>query len=127
MRIFSASALMVFFAVVPVAHTRADDQVAPMRCDIGPLPRTYGGTDWVVYSCSDRKTVVIHTAASNPGKEFYFLFTSKEGELRLHGEGNGDRKYTSAAFEELKPMTQQDLDALIKETETVMTKPATGG
>lgn len=80
---------------------------------------TYGGTEWVVYSCSDRNTVVIYTAAANPGKEFYFMFTSQKGELHLYGEGNGDKKYTDAAFEELKPMAREDVDALIKATELV--------
>ena len=102
------------------------DQAAPLQCEIGPLRKTYGGTEWVVYSCSDKKTVVIYSAASNPGKEFYFMFTSQDGELRLYGEGNGDKKYTDAAFNDLKPMTQDDIDYLIKETETSLDLPNVG-
>lgn len=118
-RKFPISVMAVLLALVHAAPTRADDQVPPLQCDTGPLQRTYGGTEWVVYSCSDRNTVVIYTAAANPGKEFYFMFTSQKGELHLYGEGNGDKKYTNAAFEELKPMTREDVDALIKATELV--------
>jgi hypothetical protein len=112
--------------IAPAALVHAEDKAAPLQCDIGPLQKTYGSTEWVVYSCSDKKTVVIYSAASNPGKEFYFMFTSQDGELRLYGEGNGDKKYTDAAYDELKPMTQDDVDYLIKETEAAMVFPRTG-
>ncbi|MGN7833206.1 hypothetical protein ACTJI2_16515 [Pseudoxanthomonas sp. 22568] len=126
MRKFHVSVLVMSFACVPLAPAQADDQVAPLQCDIGPLQRTYGGTEWVVYACSDKKTVVIYTDSSNPGKDFFFMFTPKDGQLQLYGEGNGDKKYTAAAFDELKSMTQDDVDALIKETGTTMPPPASG-
>jgi len=126
MRKFPVSVLAMSFAVAALAPAHADDQVAPLQCDIGPLQRTYGGTEWVVYSCSDRKTVVIYTAASNPGKEFFFMLTPKDGQLQLYGEGNGEKKHTAAAFDELKSMTQDAVDALIKETEIVGARPASG-
>jgi len=77
---------------------------------------------WLVYSCDDNRTVFIVADADNPAKPFYFTFAPGAGHYRLHGEGTGDREATKAAFEELKALSKQDLDALIAETKTV-TKP----
>jgi hypothetical protein len=111
-----ALVLTAFILSPAVTAGEADDRPA-MQCDIGPLTKNFGGTEWVVYSCSDKKTVVIYSAANNPGKEFYFMFFPDGDDLRLYGEGNGDKTYTDAAFRELEPMTAQDVAALVKETE----------
>lgn len=95
-----------------------------MACEVGPLQKTYGGTEWVVYSCTDDRTVVIHSAAGNPAMPFYFMFFQQDSTLRLYGEGTGDKKYTEAAFKELEPMTEQDVAALVQETKAVKNKAA---
>ena len=33
-----------------------------LKCDIGPIVKAYGSTQWLVYSCHDGKSVVILSA-----------------------------------------------------------------
>lgn len=123
---FLPSTLGLTLAVaVQAAVSAAPVQAAEprMQCSIGPLKKNFGGTDWVVYSCSDKKTVVIYTAAANPGKEFYFMLFPQGDKLRIYGEGNGDRQYTDAAFKELERMMLRDAAELIGETEVVGQAP----
>ena len=124
MRILPALA-MLLAATAASPSTAAppeDDGAAPMACEVGPLQKEYGGTDWVVYSCSDGRTVVIHSAAGNPAMPFYFMFFQDGTDLRLYGEGTGEKKYTEAAFKELEPMTAQDVATLVQETMAVKSK-----
>ena len=115
--------LLAAIAATPCwATPKQDKEAPPMACEVGPLQKTYGGTEWVVYSCSDGYTVVIHSAAGNPAMPFYFMFFQQDGNLRLYGEGTGDKKYTEAAFKELEPMTTQDVAALVLETKAVKSK-----
>ena len=39
----------------------AGAQTAPMDCTVGPVIKTFGGSKWVVNSCSDGHTVVLMT------------------------------------------------------------------
>ncbi|RIJ30316.1 hypothetical protein [Henriciella mobilis] len=87
-----------------------------MSCETGPLERQFGNTDWIVYSCQDEVSLVIISAEGNPAMPFYFMFFPKDGKYRLHGEGNGDKTYTEAAFEELKQLGSADIQQLIVST-----------
>ena len=112
-------------ATSSIASPSGDNDAASMACNVGPLPKRYGGTQWVVYSCSDSRTVVIHSAAGNPAMPFYFMLFQQDGNLRLYGEGTGEKKYTEAAFKELEPMTVKDVAALVQETLAVKSDAAT--
>lgn len=104
-------------AFAPLANS-ADK---PLKCDTGPLNKTYGKTEWVVYSCADNRTVVIHSASGNPAMPFYFMFfpKEKEGGYKLYGEGTGRKEATAAAYEELKVLSASDIAALIQQTKAV--------
>ena len=90
----------------------------PLKCDIGPIQKTYGKTQWVVYSCADGRTVVIHSAPGNPAMPFYFMFFPREDGYRLYGEGTGRKEATAAAHEELKTFSDEDIAALITQTKS---------
>lgn len=96
-----------------------------MKCETGPLAKTYGKTSWVVYSCLDNRTVVIHSASGNPAMPFYFMFfpDKDKGGYRLYGEGTGKKDTTAAAYEELKSLSEQEITALIAETKSVGRAP----
>lgn len=121
MRVFTTFAMLLAAAATTscMATPAQDNEPPRLACEMGPLQKTYGGTEWVVYSCSDDHTVVIHSAAGNPAMPFYFIFFQQDGRLRLQGEGTGDKKYTEAAFKELEPMTAQAVAALVQETKAV--------
>jgi hypothetical protein len=97
-----------FFAI-------ADDEDT-FNCTIGPVTKTYGQSQWLVYSCNDDKTLVIVSAPGNPATPFYFTFLPTDAGHRLFGEGTGKKEATAAAFEQLKSLSEEDIANVIKET-----------
>ncbi|WP_420472013.1 hypothetical protein [Brevundimonas sp. FT23042] len=89
----------------------------PLQCNAGPLGRSFGGSDWLVYGCSDRATVVVVSAPGSPAMPFVFTLSSRDAGVQVSGEGSGDASATARAFEDLKKISRQDLDALIREAE----------
>jgi hypothetical protein len=58
---------------------------------------------------------------------FYFMFyVDPSGDMKLHGEGEGKKTATQAAFDDLKKLTQADVAALVEEATRVVapSKPA---
>ena len=87
-----------------------------MKCEVGPIERTFGGSQWLVHSCTDGQTLVIYSKAGSPAAEFYFLYFLKDGEYQLYGEGTGSKVATDAARGELSVLTASDIAALIEQT-----------
>ena len=96
-----------------------------ITCDRGPVAnRTFGGTAWEIYGCNDNRSVAVVTARGNPALPFYFLFAERNGQYRLSGEGTGRPEFTRKAYEDLTRLTQQDIQALVKETQKATPRPA---
>ncbi len=114
-----ATAIFLATALVPVsvASKELAANSPPLKCDIGPVIKKFGATQWLVYSCDDRRTVVIVSAPGNPAMPFYFTFHPGEKGYRLMGEGTGGKDATAAAFDELKALSEPDITALIEQTE----------
>jgi hypothetical protein len=91
-------------------------QQAPLNCDIGPITRTFGGTQWLVYSCRDNRSVVVFSAPGNPAMPFYFMFSPSGQGYRLVGEGTGQKQFTEAALKDLSKLVEQDILKLVAET-----------
>ena len=88
-----------------------------ITCDRGPFgTKTYGGTPWDLYGCSDNRSIAMVTARGNPGMPFYFLFAEKSGQYQLSGEGTGRPEFTRRAYDDLRRLSEQDIKALVKET-----------
>jgi len=104
------------FGVVlnPLSAIAEDEDT--FKCTIGPVTKTYGQTQWLVYSCNDDKTLVIVSAPGNPATPFYFTFLPTDAGHRLFGEGTGKKEATAAAFEQLKSLSEDDIANVIKET-----------
>jgi len=58
-----------------------------------------------------------------PRLPFYFLFAERNGQYRLSGEGTGSPEITRKAYADLMGLTQQDILALVKETQKASPKP----
>ena len=86
-----------------------------LACNIGPAAKSYGGGQWLVYGCSDGKSVVLVTSQGNPGSPFVFSFIYTGNTMTLHGEGTGDKQATDAAFKEIKALSQADVAALFQQ------------
>jgi hypothetical protein len=84
----------------------------PLECKTGPVERTFGKLQWLVYSCADGKSIVIVAPAGSPAAPFYFSLTPD----RLFGEGTGDKSATDAAFADIHSLSSEDVDGLIKAT-----------
>ena len=107
----------------PGAHTGAKATDAPaLNCDIGPLKRTYGTTAWDVYGCDDGHSVVAITAAGSPAMPFYFFFVWGPNGFDLRGEGGGNKSLTDAAFEDLKKLSEADIEELHREAVAIRKK-----
>src|SRR5262249_35369526 len=80
-----------------------------LQCDIGPIAKTFGRTQWLVYSCNDNRTVIIVAAPGNPATPFYFAFYPQAEGYRLVGEGTGRKDAPKAAFDELQALSQPEI------------------
>jgi len=87
-----------------------------LRCEVGPVVKTYGMTQWLVYSCDDDRSVVLVSAPESPAMPFVFSFMFRAGSFQLHGEGAGSKEATAAAFNELKVFTPKDIAELVEQT-----------
>jgi hypothetical protein len=90
-----------------------------MKCNVGPVAKQYGKTSWLVYSCEDGKSILIVSAPTNKAVRFHFTFVADDDGYALHGEGQGDKKVTDAAYQELNSLVEADISALISETRKV--------
>ena len=89
-----------------------------LKCEIGPVAKAFGGTQWLVYSCDDQKSLVVVSAEGNPAMPFYFIISEKDGTLSIYGEGAGSKESSAAAGKELETMIQSNdaVAVLIAET-----------
>jgi len=106
---------LLFSVVLNPLSAIAEDEDS-FECNIGPVTKTYGQAQWLVYSCNDDKTLVIVSAPGNPATPFYFTLLPTDAGHRLFGEGTGKKEATAAAFEQLKSLSEDDIANVIKET-----------
>ena len=109
------AALAMFAAQAP-AGASAQDQETPLQCDVGPLKMTFGGNPWLVYSCSDGKTLVVVSDGDNPASPFYFVLQPRGDHYGMTGEGTGSKEASSAAFEDLKRLSADEIAAMLAAT-----------
>ena len=112
---------VAFASLLVLAATPASalDPKAPESCAVGPIEKTYGGTTWLVASCSDGKSLVFIAREGSKAAPFEFdLIYSGDG-YDLTGHGDGDRKFTDAAYADLQKIKAADILALIQATQKV--------
>jgi hypothetical protein len=90
----------------------------PMKCETGPVNRTFGGTEWIVYSCSDQTSMVVISVRGNPASPFYFFLKPTGSGYIIRGEGNGDEQASTAAGDAIAKMTPAELGALLAATKS---------
>ena len=113
--------LLMMLAPISAMSEDSVEKRSP-NCDTGPLHKTYGGSQWLVYSCPDNRTVVLISAPGNPAWPFIFAFYVDKKRYRLSGEGAGSQEASAAAFNELKAFSEKDIVTLIEQTKTVQRK-----
>lgn len=89
---------------------------APESCATGPVEKTYGGTLWLVAGCSDGKSLVFVAKEGSPAAPFEFdLYYVGDG-YDLTGKGTGNRKFTDAAYADIRKLHGSAIRALVAET-----------
>jgi hypothetical protein len=107
---------IVLLAVLTATPALALDTKAPESCATGPIVKTYGGSKWLVASCSDGKSLVFVAQEGSAAAPFEFDLTYTGDGYDLTGKGSGDRKATDAAYAELQKLTGTSVRALVQET-----------
>jgi hypothetical protein len=120
--------LTVAIAFSPVVSGQASDQTAaPISCMIGPLTKTIGGNAWLVYACSDGKSLAVVSTPNVAPTWFYFIVAPKGDGYAVSGEANGDKSVTKPVFEELAAMSSDAVAALYQEVQDSGEVGAPGG
>jgi hypothetical protein len=94
-----------------------------LRCDVGPVAKVFGKTDWLAYSCSDRTSIVFIAAPKSVAEPHYFFLHRWNGKYQVQGEGNGDRTAVDAANAQIGALTTAQVSAIIGETIRAAAKP----
>lgn len=106
--------LMLFtYPLGAAQETRAEP--VQLDCRAGPLSRNFGSTPWLVYACSDQKSVVVVSAPGSPAAPFYFMLFLRDGQYAVVGEGTGLKSHTDRAYADLTRLTARDISNLIRE------------
>lgn len=109
--------LLLFVSASLLPATTQASAVAPkMKCMVGPVTKKYGKSSWLVYSCEDGKSIQIVSDPTNKSIRFRFTFIADDGGYALHGEGQGDKRVTDAAYQDLNALGEADIAALVSET-----------
>jgi hypothetical protein len=107
---------LIVSLLLPLTDATAEDtQSHPLKCETGPLRKEYGKTQWLVYACDDKHSLVLVSAEGNPASPFYFMFVWKDGAYVLHGEGMGKKDATQAAYDELSQLSKESVEAIVLE------------
>jgi hypothetical protein len=109
--------ILVLLAVsLPTSFSVAGDELPSTektsRCDIGPVTRSFGQTEWLVYSCTDGPTLVIVSAQGNPATPCYFALYPKDSGYLVVGEGNGQQAASDAAYADIKALSPAEIESL---------------
>jgi hypothetical protein len=115
------TALALLFALGATPALAADSN-APEQCITGPVEKSYGGTPWLVASCSDGKSLVFVAKEGSRAAPFEFDLTFTGSDYDLAGHGKGDRKFTAAAYADLQKLTGKDVLDLLNATKAAKPK-----
>ena len=113
-----AAVLVCLFALATTPALALDPK-APESCATGPVEKTYGGSVWLVASCSDGRSLVFVAKDGSKAAPFEFDLTYTGDGYDLAGRGKGNREATAAAYADLQKLTAAQINALVAETKTV--------
>lgn len=111
-------ALGLLLAGATSAHTQgASPSKSKLNCEMGPVSRVFGGTEWLVYGCDDGRSMVVVSTGKNPASPFYFVLSPAADGYRIVGEGKGGKQASKAAGDDLSRLPASDFAKLLAETQ----------
>jgi hypothetical protein len=114
--------LLAIFICMAVPCSLALPQALPqptLTCNVGPVNKTYGQTQWLLYSCNDTSTLIAVSAPYNPASPFYFSLSLEGTSYHLRGEGTGSKEASDAAYNDLQALSDSAIRDLIEQTKHV--------
>ena len=85
-------------------------------CDVGPVTKAFGNTDWLAYSCRDHSSIVFIAAPGSAVEPYYFFLHRWNGKYLAQGEGNGNQKSVIAANAQIRALSTAQMTAIVAET-----------
>jgi len=110
---------MILAALIALAAVQAE----PIKCKVGPIDHSFGGTEWRVYACDDGRSVLARAEDGNPAAPFYFIIAATEKGHELYGEGTGDKAASDAAYADLQKLDEPAIAQLYAEATAAAQKP----
>jgi hypothetical protein len=110
----------VLLAAILPSSSASGDPVAKTThfvCDVGPLNKHLGQSDWRIYSCGDGRTLLFQSAPRSPPANFSIAI--EKDSIERGSESTENRKLSEAAIAELAALSHEKLIALMRETEAV--------
>jgi hypothetical protein len=93
-----------------------------LNCNVGPITRTLGNSNWLIFSCDDDKTLIFVASEGSPAAPFYFRASPKQGGYGITGEGTGGKEATDAAYNDISKLSTAEIERLIADTKQVRLK-----
>jgi len=85
-------------------------------CDVGPVTKHFGHSDWQILSCGDGRTLLFQSLPGKPGADF--SISIEKDSIERGNESMENRDLSEAAIKELAALSHEKLLALIAETQT---------
>src|SRR5262245_44179947 len=82
---------------------------ADQKCKTGPVTRTFGKVPWLVYSCDDKKSLLLVSGPGNPAMPAFFTMTPVGDGYEIQNKGSGNQAVSGAAYLELKKLSTKDV------------------
>jgi hypothetical protein len=98
-------------------------QAEPIKCKVGPIDRSFGGTEWQVYACDDGRSVLARAKDGNPAAPFFFIVAAKGAAYEVYGEGTGEQAASDAAYAELNKLAPAAIAELHAQATATAPKP----
>jgi hypothetical protein len=86
-----------------------------LTCEMGPITKTFGQTQWKVYSCNEERHLMLVPAPGNPAGEVIFMLFWENGRWQVLDMGSHTRA-ADAAHSEIQLLSEADIMGLIAET-----------
>lgn len=113
--LYCAVFLSAFGVCGPALSAPSMSDSTPLKCESGPISKTFGRSQWLVYGCVDGRSMVAVSAPGSPSSPFYFMVFEGQNGYEVVGEGKGSQAATAAAYSDLKALSAQEIKALIAE------------
>jgi hypothetical protein len=90
---------------------------ADQQCKTGPVTRTFGQVPWLVYSCEDKRSLLVVSAPGNPAMPAFFVMNPVGEGYDIRNQGSGNQAISTAAYHDLKKLSAKEIAELIAATQ----------